>query len=430
MNDIYKSSVDNEDFFDQPKKSFIDAPATLMKLEPHRHVITASAIGIVLVLSIASSLPQASVKAEEPVKTIASNIANTPLKIPVIGSSVAPANLPKFVPDYDDKKLSPITLNSKTIIGGWLMSGAEDSFGYVGDVYSFNQLSPFWWEVAGDGVGINDKFNSLPIYQFMFKAKARNIKVYPSITADPNIISLTLASEEKRRQLIDNITDKVVHAGVLGIDIDFELLDETDSPNLVIFLKDLKKTLADKNKTLTVDLEAGIDNKVNLDWRAIGETADFVHIMGYDYHSRLSQIPGPIGPIGWLKDVVDYAKSTVPPEKIILGLGTYGYDWYPAEDGTLRADGLTYADVQALMSENKAQVQRAYGTDERGYEVGDVPYFGYTDQKGIAHFVWYEDKQSILEKMSLLRGIGGVYFWRLDAEDKTIWPEIGKNIPK
>ena len=41
-----------------------------------------------------------------------------------------------------------------------------------------------------------------------------------------------------------------------------------------------------------------------------------------------------VAPINMVRKVVEYAVSEIPPEKIILGIPNYGYDWpLPFERG-------------------------------------------------------------------------------------------------
>lgn len=52
--------------------------------------------------------------------------------------------------------------------------------------------------------------------------------------------------------------------------------------------------------------------------------------MTYDEHYPGGS-PGPIASIGWVNNVVKYATTVIPKEKIYLGLAAYGYDWWGNE---------------------------------------------------------------------------------------------------
>ncbi len=391
-------------------------------LHPHKHTFLASFIGAAMILTVAIATPVFDTTADG--RAAATTKAfEEPAELAFLPTTTSLPTLFPSPPLVSSQTPKPETKITK-IVGGWLMSGSEDDFAYAGDVFPFKHLSPFWWQVGEDGTSVKDKFDYLPVKQLLYKAKSRGIAVIPTISSDPNIASIILADQEKRKQLVQSITKKTIETKVQGIDIDFEQLHADDAPNFTAFVKELKTALKENGKLLTVDLEARIGNDVSHDWKSIGEAADFVHIMGYDYHARNSGTPGAIGPIGWLKDVINFAKANIPPEKIILGLGVYGYDWAQGEDGSLNGEGLTYADVKALIEEKSISITRSSGVDDRGYEIGSVPFFGYNDEEGKPHFVWFEDKESILEKTALLEDIGGLYFWRLNAEDDALWPDL------
>ena len=50
--------------------------------------------------------------------------------------------------------------------------------------------------------------------------------------------------------------------------------------------------------------------------------------MAYDYTYSGDKYPGPIGPTGWINNVLEYASQKMPPEKTVLGIHLYAYEWY------------------------------------------------------------------------------------------------------
>ena len=62
------------------------------------------------------------------------------------------------------------------------------------------------------------------------------------------------------------------------------------------------------------------------DYQAHGEIVDFVSLMTYEWGYTYSD-PQAVSPIGPVRDVVEYAVSQIPSEKIFLGQNLYGYDW-------------------------------------------------------------------------------------------------------
>jgi len=61
------------------------------------------------------------------------------------------------------------------------------------------------------------------------------------------------------------------------------------------------------------------------DYAAIGKYADWVQIMTYDEHWS-GGTPGPIASLPWVENVIKYAITVIPKEKILLGVAAYGYD--------------------------------------------------------------------------------------------------------
>ncbi len=320
----------------------------------------------------------------------------------------------------------PVHLLDGKIVGGWLINGTEQDNGYLtGRFYPINTLSPFWYEMAADGISISQKGSAGPIQQVTSLAQSSHIQLLPAVSGDPNIISVTLHDAGKRSQHIQALMALVDSQHFDGIDIDYEQLQSDDAPYYNAFITALADALHKDHKLLSVALEARIGNTVALDWPTIGQAVDRAEVMVYDYHSKNTGHPGPIGPVGWLNDVVAYAKKTLGAKKTVLAVGTYGYDWVPSADGgNYQGSGLTFADVQALLAEQKATVKRASGADDRGFDVGTVPNFTYPDASGVTHSVWFEDVDSILQKVPATKDLAGIYFWRLASEDQSVWSKL------
>jgi spore germination protein len=208
-----------------------------------------------------------------------------------------------------------------------------------------------------------------------------------------------------------------------GIDIDYEDLLASDRSAFTAFITELAHALHAKGKVLSVDLFAkptnrGYDQR-NLaqDYRALGQVADQVRLMGYDYHWAGSG-PGPIAPIDWIRAVLSYAKTQIPASKIILGVPLYGYDWVDGQ-------GTPLSWLQAF------QLSQQYGVRPHFDGASQSPWFGYTDQAGRRHVVWFENGPSAQAKFEAAEsaGIGGVYVWIYGLEDTSIWTALRQSLP-
>jgi spore germination protein YaaH len=133
-------------------------------------------------------------------------------------------------------------------------------------------------------------------------------------------------------------------------------------------------------------------------------------IMAYDEHWSTSS-PGPVASLPWCAKVVDYAKSVVESEKIVMGLPLYGRAW---QDKRL-AKALRFRNVQELVAEKQSTINYAP-------EFG--AYFEYSENVVVT--VFYDDPRTILEKLRLYRarGIGSVSFWRIGQGPLQLWSSI------
>lgn len=115
-----------------------------------------------------------------------------------------------------------------------------------------------------------------------------------------------------------------------------------------------------------------------------------------------------VAPIGSVRRVVEYARSRIPAENLILGISNYGYDWtLPYVRGESVAPSLSTVEAVALALERGAEIQ----FDEQAAS----PYFYYTDENGREHVVWFEDARSYQEKVNLIKeySLAGGFIWDL-----------------
>ncbi len=143
------------------------------------------------------------------------------------------------------------------------------------------------------------------------------------------------------------------------------------------------------------------------DYSAIGQSADQLILMAYDYHWS-SGDPGPIAPVDWIRNVWSYAQTyRLPPGRLSIALPAYAYDWPVDGSGkTLHeATDLTFTQVVAA------------DWPKVGSQDGETHYT-YRDSRGGVHQVW--DAASGLEvKTALVRQFCGcsVMAWKMGNAD-------------
>jgi spore germination protein YaaH len=127
-----------------------------------------------------------------------------------------------------------------------------------------------------------------------------------------------------RANLIRNITAAAAHYH--GIQIDFEAVPFSERANFAVFLQQLKTSLG-PDKTLSVALPArrALIND-GYDYKRIGTVVDRVLIMAYDQHWSTSK-PGPVASLAWCREVVSYARSMIPNDRLIMWIASDGRVW-------------------------------------------------------------------------------------------------------
>ncbi|CAN5170230.1 hypothetical protein BH11PAT4_BH11PAT4_2450 [soil metagenome] len=289
----------------------------------------------------------------------------------------------------------------------------------------YKGLSAFWVTVGEDGSTLSAKGNWSGWEELMQQRKEGQSTAI-TITGDPDFTYLTLSSTSAQQAFIANIVTLLQEKNAGGVDVDFEAMGSENRELFTAFIRNLSATLKPLHKEVIVTVEARIGNAVPMDWRNLGQIADELRIMAYDYHSRTTGTPGPVAPLGWVKEVVDYAVSQVDPSKIVIGLGNYGYNWVAptTADASWQGMGLSFERATSLAAELEIPILKATGIDERGYDIGTIPYFTYIDRTdNTPHSVWFEDSVSLEEKVALLSQypLKGVVFWSVGIGDNQFW---------
>ena len=297
---------------------------------------------------------------------------------------------------------------------------------------TFSEMSPWMY-------GLNSSGQIVPQYgpaqaatvdARITRLRAAHVPLVPTLAnvlqgawAYQPVITDILYNPGVRTRHVAAIVALVQREHYAGIDIDYEDLRASDRNAFTAFITQLADALHAKGKVLSVDLFAKPNNRgydqrnLAQDYQAIGQVADQVRLMGYDYHWASSE-PGPVAPIGWIRAVLRYAKTQIPASKIILGVPLYGYDWVGSH-GT----GISW--LQAL------RLSRQYHVTARYDQASQTPWFRYRDAAGHEHTVWFENAASSRAKFDAAQGaqIGGVYLWMYGYEDSGTWPALSHVLP-
>ena len=281
--------------------------------------------------------------------------------------------------------------------------------------------SPWSYAVTAEGkVVLQPDLNVVSEQQLTTRLHELNLKVIPTIANtskglwDQKTVSTVISDPSKRSTLVNSVIALINLGGFDGIQIDFEDLVASDRSNFSALVTELGAAVHGIGKVLYVTVhakesDAGYDQRnAAQDYAAIGKAADLVTLMAYDWHWATGP-SGPIAPYDWVERVIKYAITQIPPNRLLLGVGLFGYDWVGSQ-----AVNLTWRQIVALAAQHPA--------DEL-WDVGSQsPHLTYT-ANGQKHEVWYENGRSVAGKLGLVReyGLAGVEMWRLGGEDPSVW---------
>ncbi len=223
-----------------------------------------------------------------------------------------------------------------------------------------------------------------------------------------------------QQNLIDQMLLLMEEKGFAGIDLDFEYILPEDRVSYADFVANVRAQASLKGYTVSVALapKTSANQKGLLyegkDYKLLGAAADSVLLMTYEWGYTYGP-PMAVAPINKVREVVEYAVTEIPTEKIDLGIPNYGYDWtLPFVQGTSKARTIGNVEAVQLAIENDAVIQ----FDQTAMS----PYFHY-EKDGLQHEVWFEDVRSMKEKFHLITeyGLRGMGYWQIMRLFRANW---------
>lgn len=293
------------------------------------------------------------------------------------------------------------------------------------------QTLPFLTELSVFSYGFTtegDLVNPVLPTEWMIRT-AVNFGVRPVLTLTPfgpdgqfnnYLIHRMLCDPDSRNRLIRNVYDAVLNMGYEGVNVDFEFILAEDRDLFTEFVRDVTYAVNELGYEVTVDLapktSAGQPGLLyeGKDYPALGAAADRVLVMTYEWGYTYGPAMA-VAPINKVREVIEYAVTEIPPEKISMGVPNYGYDWpLPFVRGESKAKTIGNIEAVQIAVNNNAPILFD--------EVSQAPYFSYVSN-GVTHEVWFEDARSMLAKYRLMDefGLHGFGCWQIMQLFRTMW---------
>jgi len=222
-----------------------------------------------------------------------------------------------------------------------------------------------------------------------------------------------LNDQDVQNNLIENVVRTMREKQYYGLDIDFEYVLPEDREKFVAFVQNMTNRLNEEGYTVLTALapktsadQPGLLYEAH-DYPALGEASNRVLLMTYEWGYTYGPAMA-VAPVNRVREVLDYAVTEIPREKIYMGIPNYGYDFIlPYVQGVSRADSVSNVEAVQLAADVGAPIQYD--------EVAQAPFFTYYDDQGRQHQVWFEDARSIEAKLDLFSeyGFEGVGYWNV-----------------
>lgn len=279
----------------------------------------------------------------------------------------------------------------------------------------FNTIfNSFTWEICPDGSlkGLNDQ---------ALVALAKKEGTAPHMVLsnlrepfgfDSAIAHDLLGNPSQWPDFIPKVMEAVLTHGYSGVDLDFEYVPKEDKAAYARFASALSSRLHKSGCRLTIAVSAKTEDETTspltegLDYKALGEAADAVLLMTYEWGYAAGE-PMAVAPIGPVTQVVEYAVTRIPPQKLLLGIPNYGYDWpLPWVRDQTRASSVGNQEAINIARKHHCVIQFD--------QTAQTPWFTYIHE-GREHVVWFEDVRSIRQKLELILKyqLKGAGYWNL-----------------
>jgi spore germination protein YaaH len=297
------------------------------------------------------------------------------------------------------------------------------------------------------------------------------LKIMPSLLTGGAALSHSLLTDpDVAARLTQNIVEYTLQEKYPGFDLDIEAVAADDRDALTAFVSQTAAALHRQGRLLALAVPAK-ERDVTVGWSgaydyaALGAAADLITIMAYEAHGPFSG-PGSVSPYPWVDRVLAFVTQQIDPDKVLLGLAAYGYDWNTTAGG---ARAIGYVQAAALATRYAAPIEfdPISQTGTFGYDnlAGDAlpvvvaspavdhaitvrtppacdaqapapaqPTPRPTPEDGSpqSHEVWIEDSVSLLARTRLADsyGLRGIATWRLGLEDPRVWDNLPSRPPQ
>ena len=256
---------------------------------------------------------------------------------------------------------------------------------------------------------------------YLQEAKRAGMKITPLLHNDFDLqeTKKLLHDSGAVQNLARQITATALVYDFDGWNLDFENMDEADKFLYTKFIKTVSEKLHMHGKEISVDITVNSNSpnwSLCYDRKGMAAYVDYEVIMGYDQTPGGSRYSGPVSSYSWLKHHIAMLLKQVPNNKLVLGLPFYTRIW-TGKEGQVASSVLMMKQIKSLLGQN--HIGLFWNPEDRQY-------VGIWEENGQTRKVWFEERRSLQEKVSLAHDykLAGLAFWRYGFETEDIYDQI------
>lgn len=318
----------------------------------------------------------------------------------------------------DPVKAQPVLLPEKSgprvtrygIVSDW----DEDAFASVRrNARKLDVLVVGFLRLGPNGLKQRDPSDERELKDWLTANKAE-VKVLPLLepadaeddAEDTNAALKALATPAARVKAARQLVDYLTRNHSTGVVLDASRITAADAANFNRF--GLYLSYALKRHALKTFVAVSPSNDA-FDMKALASRYDGVVV--HTYRRDFSGSPGPLAAQDAVKSLFSGVLKDIDPKKLIISIGSFGYDWSDADGGR----EVSVSDAWSLLEKSKARLT---------FDAPSLnPSFSYQDDHSRNHTVWYLDALTAYNQLQAARSLNpaGIALWQLGEEDQEVW---------
>ncbi len=236
-----------------------------------------------------------------------------------------------------------------------------------------------------------------------------------------------LNNMDVQERFVDNVVSMLKTKGYYGLNIYIQFLIPENRTLVEQFLQRFTKRIHEEGFRVVVTVTPKVNYELTnveyekIDYSSIAQMVDKILFVSYEWGYSYGP-PASVAPVNLIREILNYIVTTVPPEKVSIGLSIVGYDWpLPYIPGFTRANAIT--------TEAAIEIAREEGVSIQFDIISQAPYFFYISSDQKYHIVWFKDARNVDVITRLLPeyGFTGLSIWNINHFFTQMWLIINVN---